>query len=435
MEFSEIDDMSPCRSSIRHLIAVSRDALCCVAIVLLWAPASSWAATILVEAGSKTVWKFVDDGSEPSANWAQPEFDDSKWKAGRAPLGYGEKDLATELSFGGVPKAKYITSYFRHGFKVDSAHDFTQLVILLRVDDGAIVYLNGKEVARENIAAGPANSKTSAQRRIEGNDEGKYSRHFVPKASLVAGQNTLAVEVHQCNAVSSDLVFDVQLKGYRDGEVPRLAKLESTAQEITETYREKHYLSADRKIPNGYVDGGRDADLAATEHVKSIREVIVVDRTRDPDLQKHLAFAGSKDIRELSLLQRARALAKYVDAQCSPPEGRNASLAKATLVESEYQEREFLLGRSGGTGVCRHRALLFKVLGDEAGLNVALVRGNYATGKKAAGHVWNELIVTDEKTLIVDCMNPQVDFSFPETTTDGAKKYLTVKNEPFYPAK
>ena len=422
-------------NQIRKLVAASRDTFCCLVIVLLLVPTSSWGATVLVEAGSKTVWKFVDDGSEPPANWEQPAFDDSKWKAGRAPLGYGEPGLATELSFGGNPKAKHVTSYFRHGFKVDPAHEFTQLVILLRIDDGAIVYLNGKELVREQMAAGPANSKTAAQRRIEGQDEGKYLRHFVPAASLVAGQNTLAVEVHQYNAVSSDLVFDVQLKGYRDGEEPRLAKLDSTAREITERYRETHYLSADRKIPNGYVDGGREADFGPSEHVKSIREVIVVDRTRDPNLKKHLAFAGSKDIRELPLLLRARSLAKYVDAQCSSPEGRNASLAKLALVESEYQEREFLLGRSGGTGVCRHRALLFKVLGDEAGLNVALVRGNYATGKKTAGHVWNELILTDEKTLIVDCMNPQADFSFPETTTDSAKKYLTVKNEPFYPAK
>ena len=427
--------MNQRRSSIRNLIATSRDTLCCLVVVLLLSPTSSWAATILVEAGSKTVWKFVDDGSEPSANWAQPAFDDSKWKAGRAPLGYGEQGLGTELSFGGDPKAKYITSYFRHGFKVDPAHRFVQLVILLRIDDGAIVYLNGKEVARQNIAAGPVSSKTAAQERIEKTAEEKYLRHFVTAESLADGQNTLAVEVHQYNAVSSDLFFDVQLKGYRDGEEPRLAKLDSTAQEVTETYLKKHYLSADRKIPNGYVDGGRESDLATSEHVKSIREVIVVDRTRDPDLKKYLAFAQSKDITDLPLLPRARTLAKYVDVQCSPPEGRKASLAKLALIESEFRDRELLLGQSAGTGVCRHRALLFKVLGEEAGLNVALVRGNYRTEKKAFGHAWNELVLTDGKKLIVDCMNPQAGFDFPETTSDVARKYLTVENEAFYPAK
>lgn len=423
------------RSSTQNLVARTRTALCCLVIVLLWGPARSLAATVLVEAGNKTVWKFVDDGGEPSAEWVRPGFDDSKWKTGRAPLGYGERSLGTELSFGGDPKAKHITSYFRHGFKIDPAFGLVKFVILLRVDDGAIVYLNGKEVVRENIAAGPANSKTAAQRRIEGHDEGKYSRHFVPATSFVAGQNTLAVEVHQFNVVSSDLVFDVQLKGYRDGEEPRFVKLDSAAREVTETYREKHYLSPDCKIPNGYVDGGRESVLVASEHVKSIREIIVVDRARDSDLQKHLAFARSKEIGDSPLRRRAQLLARYVDAQCSPPEGRNASLAKLALVESEYQGRELLLGQSAGTGVCRHRALLFKVLGDEAGLNVTLVRGNYGTAKNAAGHVWNELILPDGKKLIVDCMNPQADFDFPETTAAIAAKYLTVENEAYYPAK
>lgn len=428
--------MNPCRSSIRHLVAASRDALCCLVIVLLSAPTSSWAATILVEAGSKTVWKFVDDGSEPPAEWAQPEFDDSKWKAGRAPLGYGDRGFSTQLSFGGDPKAKHITNYFRHRFKVDPAHRLAQLVILLRIDDGAIVYLNGKEVVRENIAAGPTNSKTTAQRIIDVGDEGHYLRYQVTGASLVAGQNELAVEVHQCDAVSSDLFFDLLLKGYRDGEEPQPAKLNPVAEEITKAYRTKHYLSGGQVIPDGYVDGGRGAKFETSGQVEARdREVIIVDRARDPVLQKQLAYAQSEFIMNLPPLQRAKFLALYVDMQCSPPEGRNGSLAKLPVVEAEFRNRELLLGQSVGIGVCRHRALLFKILGDEAGLSVALARGNLGTAKKASGHVWNELILTDGKKLIVDCMNPQSGFDFPETTAAVAKQYLTVEKNAFYPAK
>ena len=428
--------MNPCRSSIRHLVAASRDTLCCLVVVLLWVPTSSWAATVLVEAGSKTVWKFVDDGSEPPANWAQAGFDDSKWKAGPAPLGYGEQGLATQVSFGGDPAARHLTSYFRHGFKVDPEHGLRQLVILLRVDDGAIVYLNGKEVVRENIAAGPTHSKTAAQRRIEGTEEGNYLRYSVPIASLLVGQNELAVEVHQCNAVSSDLFFDLLLKGYRDGEAPPRVKLDPAARKVAEEYLKKNYLPGGQVIPNGYADGGRRAEFAESGQVHSkLREVIVVDRTRDQMLQKHLAFARSEYVQNLSPLQRAKFLASYVDLQCSPPEGRNASLITLPVVEAEFRDREFLLGQSVGTGVCRHRALLFKILGDEAGLSVALARGNLRVEKKAAAHIWNELTLSNGKTLIVDCMNPQGGFDFPETTADVATMYLTVKNEAFYPAK
>lgn len=427
--------MEQCRSSIRDLVIASRATLCCLAIVLLLAPTSSLAASILVESRGQTHWKYVDDGTEPPAEWTQIGFDDSKWKLGCAPLGYGERGLATQLSYGGDHAAKYLTSYFRRSFKVAPAHGLSQLVILLRVDDGAIVYLNGKEVIRENIAAGPTNSKTAAQRRIDGTGEGSYSRYLMPAALLVAGQNELAVEVHQCNAVSSDLFFDLLLKGYRDGEEPQPVKLNPAAREITLAYRTKHYVSGGQVIPDGYVDGGRTAEFAASGHVEADREVIVVDRMRDPELRKHLAFARSEFIANLPPLQRARFLALYVDVQSSPPEGRNVSFASLPLVEAEFRNRELLLGQSVGTGVCRHRALLFKVLGDEAGLCVGLARGNFGTTEKAAGHSWNELSLADGKNLIVDCMNPQGGFDFPETTADIAGQYLTVENDAYYPAK
>ncbi len=256
--------------------------LACLVLVVLLAPTSRLAATTLVEAGSKTDWKFVDDG--------------------------------------------------------------------------AVVCLNGKVVVRENIAVGPTNSKTAAQRRIDGAAEGNYSRYLVPAASLVAGHNELAVEVHQCDAVSSDLFFDLLLKGYRGGEEPQPVKLDAAAREIALAYRTNHYVSGGQVIPDGYVDGGRRAEFEASGNVKSDREVIVVDRARDPALRKHLVYARSEFVTNLSPLQRARFLALYVDMQCSSPEGRNVSFATLPLVESEFRNRELLLGQSVGTGVCRHRA-------------------------------------------------------------------------------
>ena len=105
----------------------------------------------------------------------------------------------------------------------------------------------------------------------------------------------------------------------------------------------------------------------------------------------------------------------------------------AGLVESEFRDREMLLSESVGSGVCRHRALLFKVLADEAGLDVALVRGNL---RSTGGHTWNELRLNDGTKRIVDCMNPRGGFEFPEFTDEAAQEYLTVHNEPYYtPAK
>ena len=57
---------------------------------------------------------------------------------------------------------KYITTYFRHGFEVPDASIYAVLNMRFRRDDGVIVYLNGVEVHRSNLPAGPNASSTGA---------------------------------------------------------------------------------------------------------------------------------------------------------------------------------------------------------------------------------------------------------------------------------
>jgi hypothetical protein len=44
------------------------------------------------------VWRYLDDGSIPPADWKNGEFDDDAWPAGAAQLGFGEGDEATVLN-------------------------------------------------------------------------------------------------------------------------------------------------------------------------------------------------------------------------------------------------------------------------------------------------------------------------------------------------
>src|SRR5262249_32382707 len=46
-------------------------------------------------------WRYLDDGSDPGSNWISPDFNDSKWKQGKAELGFGD-DPATVID-GGPP--------------------------------------------------------------------------------------------------------------------------------------------------------------------------------------------------------------------------------------------------------------------------------------------------------------------------------------------
>ena len=69
------------------------------------------------------------------------------------------------------------------------------------VDDGAVLYLNGAEIFRQNMPAGPVNYSTAAITPI--GDAGFANPIVVPASSLMQGMNVLAVEVHQVTPVTS----------------------------------------------------------------------------------------------------------------------------------------------------------------------------------------------------------------------------------------
>ena len=89
----------------------------------------------------------------------------------------------------------------------------TNLVVSVQRDDGVLVYLNGVPIFTNNLPAGPINYLTYAPGIVGGTDETAFYSQPVDPALLVSGRNVLAAEVHQCNAGSSDIVFDLELSG------------------------------------------------------------------------------------------------------------------------------------------------------------------------------------------------------------------------------
>jgi hypothetical protein len=164
----------------------------------------------LIPRGSE--WKYCDAGEDRGTAWRAAEYDDSSWKSGPAPLGYGEDAVATAISFGDDPASKRATAYFRKSFRVDRPERLRSLEVILRRDDGAAVYLNGDEVLRDNLADGATCGDYSLI-SVHGDAEGDYLVVPVPPTVLHPGENIIAVEVHQCNGQSSDLVFDLALEG------------------------------------------------------------------------------------------------------------------------------------------------------------------------------------------------------------------------------
>ncbi|MDQ3061910.1 MAG: fibronectin type III domain-containing protein, partial [Acidobacteriota bacterium] len=108
---------------------------------------------------------------------------------------------------------KYITTYFRKSFNFNGQTDFNNLTLDILRDDGAVVYLNGAEVYRTNMPSGAIGYRTTATTAIGGTDETTFLQTTVSPSLLVAGNNVLAVEIHQANATSSDISFDFDLVG------------------------------------------------------------------------------------------------------------------------------------------------------------------------------------------------------------------------------
>jgi hypothetical protein len=169
------------------------------------------AQVTLVAAGA--TWKYLDNGSDQGTAWRAPAFDDASWASGPAQLGYGDGDEATVVGFGPNASAKYITTYFRRAFTVADASAIQSLALDVLRDDGAVVYLNGAEVMRTNMPSGTVTSATLASVALGGADETTFVSTSVSPAMLVTGTNVLAVEVHQANATSSDVSFDLRLTG------------------------------------------------------------------------------------------------------------------------------------------------------------------------------------------------------------------------------
>jgi len=161
-------------------------------------------ATVTIPAGSE--WKFEDSGTYPGTSWLSPGFDDSAWGQGPTPFGFGRitnTNVATTV--GAVPK---VTFYCRRSFEITDVASIVGAAINLQVDDGAIIYLNGVEIVRDNMPDGPVTSSTPAS----GNgNEGDFDPFEFDHTLLVEGTNLITAEVHNSSAASNDMVFDLEL--------------------------------------------------------------------------------------------------------------------------------------------------------------------------------------------------------------------------------
>ena len=157
----------------------------------------------LVAAGEE--WSSLDDGTIPGAGWTDAGYDDSAWNREKAPFTVSEGAGTSST-----------TTYYRRHFTAGDPTLYKQERLRLQVDDGAIVYVNGVEIYRRNLPAGPADAATPALTKVQGLEEQVYwDEPLAVALPLVQGDNVIAVEVHQADDGDPDVRFDLELSSNR----------------------------------------------------------------------------------------------------------------------------------------------------------------------------------------------------------------------------
>jgi len=165
---------------------------------------------------STNIWRFDATGTNHGANWRRTDFDDSSWNAGRAVLGFDPGSpvntlINTALPLTNVAGQEIMTYYFRARLTI--TNDFVGAALLASnvVDDGAVFYLNDRELGRRAMPAGIITANTPASDSNGGLPEGSFGVDVFSVEALRMGDNLLAVEVHQAFSGSVDVAFGLAL--------------------------------------------------------------------------------------------------------------------------------------------------------------------------------------------------------------------------------
>lgn len=199
---------------------------------------------------NNSTWKYFPGVAEPSGGvldyglchqflqegaavpWATRGFNDATWLVGPGPVGI-EGTMSNDYSLGVNLYAQTYnvtpTIYIRRVFTITPTEALSEQPLRLTIDydDGLIVYLNGKEVARRNVGVPgiPASHDelATASHSANGDNGGTVTGQeeilliAPPKNLLWGGENVLAVQLHRASLTSTDAVARVTLETTGDG--------------------------------------------------------------------------------------------------------------------------------------------------------------------------------------------------------------------------
>jgi len=153
------------------------------------------------------IWRYNVPDTELASDWNTNSFNDGFWTLGQGGFGYGDGDDGTVLD-------QATSVYFRKSFNVGDITKLSKAILNADYDDGFVAYLNGVEIARSDNLSNygtivPFDASTSYDHEAA-LYSGGYPEEIILDSSslsstLINGQNTLAIQLHNFGTSSSDL--------------------------------------------------------------------------------------------------------------------------------------------------------------------------------------------------------------------------------------
>ena len=167
-------------------------------------------AQLPIEVGDSL--RYFKGTEEPPSDWKEATFNDSSWLLGPSGFGYGDGDDNTLLP---DMMGNYSSIYVRKSFFINDPADVTGLLLKMDYDDGFVTYINGVEVARENVGGNPPPYDTTANSNHEASaGGGLISSYELNNSILVSGTNVMSVQGYNTTIGSSDFSLIPTLSEY-----------------------------------------------------------------------------------------------------------------------------------------------------------------------------------------------------------------------------
>jgi hypothetical protein len=152
-------------------------------------------------------WRYLVPTSAVPATWNTIAFNDGSWSSGIGGFGYGDGDDNT--TFGATASC-----FQRITFTITDVNAIDVVLLNIDYDDAFVAYINGVEVARDNITSTgqpPYNQFSDGLHEAQMYAGGYPNQVMLSVANLQNGTNVLCVQTHNESISSSDMTSRVWL--------------------------------------------------------------------------------------------------------------------------------------------------------------------------------------------------------------------------------